>query len=439
MKKMITKKLEEICLPEKGTIISGPFGSNIGRKYFVEEGIPVIRGNNLSLSLDKFYDKDFVFVTEEKAEELNCYAEKYDLIFTAAGTLGQVGIIPEDSHYDKYVISNKQIRARVDRNKVDVLYAYYWFSSPWIQKLLSLSNKGSAVPLLSLWEVKNLPISFPESLEDQQKIVRVLETISQKIDNNNKINSALEVMAKTIYDYWFLQFEFPNEEGKPYKSSGGKMIWNEELEREIPEGWKVKKIGETFSSSRGISYNSKNLGEKGVPMINLASFKPGGGYKIEGIKRFSGDYDEDRCLKAYDLVMCNTQQTAIDYSKDIIGNAFLIPDIFESDIVSSHHVTTIKVKNENIKYYLCSLFNTKHFHRYIAGFTNGTNILGLLFNGVENYKCEIPDERTLERYSIFCRDIEKRKSQIIKENQELTSLRDFLLPLLMNGQVSFKE
>ena len=92
-----------------------------------------------------------------------------------------------------------------------------------------------------------------------------------------------------------------------------------------------------------------------------------------------------------------------------------------------------------MKYYLCSLFNTKHFHRYIAGFTNGTNILGLLFNGVEDYKSEIPDEKTLERYSIFCRDIEKRKSQIIKENQELTSLRDFLLPLLMNGQVSFKE
>ena len=162
MKKMITKKLEEICLPEKGNY----YFRSIWIKYrtverCVEEGIPVIRGNNLSLSLDKFYDKDFVFVTEEKAEELNCYAEKYDLIFTAAGTLGQVGIIPEDSHYDKYVISNKQIRARVDRNKVDVLYAYYWFSSPWIQKLLSLSNKGSTVPLLSLWEVKNLPISFP--------------------------------------------------------------------------------------------------------------------------------------------------------------------------------------------------------------------------------------------------------------------------------------
>ncbi len=313
-------------------------------------------------------------------------------------------------------------------------YIYYLLSILDLRGYIT----GSAQPKLNQENLASIQLQLP-NINRQNKVAQILSCIDNKIEINNKINSELEAMEKVIYNYWFLQFEFPNEQGRPYKSSGGKMVWNEELKREIPVGWKVKKIGETFSSSRGISYNSKNLGEKGVPMINLASFKPGGGYKIEGIKKFTGDYDEDKCLKAYDLVICNTQQTAIDYSKDIIGNAFLIPDIFESDIVSSHHVTTIKVKNENIKYYLCSLFNTKHFHRYIAGFTNGTNILGLLFNGVENYKSEIPDEKTLERYSIFCRDIEKRKSQIIKENHELTSLRDFLLPLLMNGQVSFEE
>lgn len=321
-----------------------------------------------------------------------------------------------------------------EKKGYNLRYIYYLLSILDLRGYIT----GSAQPKLNQENLASIQLQLP-NINRQNKVAQILSCIDNKIAINNKINSELETMGKVIYDYWFLQFEFPNEEGIPYKSSGGKMVWNEELKREIPVGWKVKKIGETFSSNRGISYNSKKLGEKGVPMINLASFKPGGGYKIEGIKKFTGDYDEDKCLKAYDLVMCNTQQTAIDYSKDIIGNAFLIPDIFESDIVSSHHVTTIKVKNENIKYYLCSLFNTKHFHRYIAGFTNGTNILGLLFNGVENYKCEIPDERTLERYSIFCRDIEKRKSQIIKENQELTSLRDFLLPLLMNGQVSFKE
>lgn len=125
MSKWIHTTLNDICRSDKGAIISGPFGSNISSKFFVLDGVPVIRGNNLSLSLDKFYDDDFVFVTEEKADELNCYAEEGDLIFTAAGTIGQVGILEAPLKYKKYVISNKQLRARIDTRKVDLLYAYY--------------------------------------------------------------------------------------------------------------------------------------------------------------------------------------------------------------------------------------------------------------------------------------------------------------------------
>ena len=269
MSRVITTTLEKICRPEKGEIISGPFGSNISSKYFVKEGIPVIRGNNLSLSLDKFYDDGFVFVTQEKADELNCYAKKMDLIFTSAGTIGQVGLIPDTARFDEYVISNKQIRVRIDTNKVDILYAYYWFASPWIQKLLALSNKGSTVPLLTLWEVKNLPISYPENIKEQRQIALVLETITDKIENNNKINMELESMAKTIYEYWFLQFEFPNEDGKPYKSSGGKMVWNKELKREIPDGWKVKGVGDFGMLSNGINYSKDEIGDKRYKIVNV--------------------------------------------------------------------------------------------------------------------------------------------------------------------------
>ena len=400
---------------------------------------PVSNGYKLLTSkhiMNNYLDTDSAYcISEEDYNKINKRSQvrKWDVLFSMIGSVGTVYLVTEDKI--DFAIKNMGVFSCEEEYRAKWLFFY--LQSPYAQNIIRNYLNGAVQKFIPLGMLRDFPI--PEIEKKDKKVVDLLWGINQKIINNDAICSELEEMAKTIYDYWFLQFEFPNEEGRPYKSSGGKMAWNEELEREIPVGWKVKKIGETFSSSRGISYNSKNLGEKGVPMINLASFKPGGGYKIEGIKKFTGDYDEDKCLKAYDLVICNTQQTAIDYSKDIIGNAFLIPDIFESDIVSSHHVTTIKVKNENIKYYLCSLFNTKHFHRYIAGFTNGTNILGLLFNGVENYKSEIPDEKTLERYSIFCRDIEKRKSQIIKENHELTSLRDFLLPLLMNEQVSFKK
>lgn len=199
----------------------------------------------------------------------------------------------------------------------------------------------------------------------QQKAVPaviVAAVIDKKIENNNAICVDLEGMAKLLYDYWFVQFDFPDENGKPYKSSGGKMVWNEKLKREIPEGWEVIRLGDYITANRGISYNSTTLEENGVPMINLASFNVDSTYKASGLKTYSGAYGEDQVLRPYDLVMCNTQQTAIDPAKDIIGKALLVPDIFDGDIVSSHHVTTIHVADDAFKYYLHVFEATSNEH-----------------------------------------------------------------------------
>lgn len=317
------------------------------------------------------------------------------------------------------------------------------YNTGYLAYKLALMNLGqyqgqSAQPGLSVNTLSKILIDMPQ-LDYQNKVFRCMRALDDKIESNYKINHELESMAKTIYDYWFLQFEFPNKEGKPYKSSGGKMVWNEELKREIPEGWEVDSLSELISSNRGISYNSKTIEGDGAPMINLASFNIDGSYKEDGIKTYSGQYTMDKVVKPFDLLMCNTQQTAIDYKKDIIGKAILVPDIFDGDIVTSHHVTTIRAKKDNMKFYLHRLFNTDYFHKYAAGFTNGTNILGLIFNGIENYRLEIPDDLTIKKFADLMLDIEKKKSKIIKENQELVSLRNFLLPLLMNGQIGFKE
>ena len=234
-------------------------------------------------------------------------------------------------------------------------------------------------------------------------------------------------------------FDFPNADDKPYKYSGGTMEYNEVLKREIPAGWEVKKLGTLFTTNRGVSYSTKTItGDKGIPMINLASFSPDGSYKIDGIKTYTGEYTNEKVLKPFDLVMCNTQQTAIDFSKDIIGKALLVPDIFEGDITSSHHVNTLNVHDEKLKFYLYRLFNTDYFHAYISHYASGTNIMGLDFAGVENYSAVIPNEQILSKFADFTLNIEKKKSEIIRENTKLISLRDRLLPLLMNGQVEVK-
>lgn len=285
--------------------------------------------------------------------------------------------------------------------------------------------------------IAGLPIPLLP-MKEQKRIGELFSNIDKKIENNNAIAVELESMAKDLYDYWFVQFDFPDENGKPYKSSGGKMVWNEKLKRKIPEGWEVDRLGRHITSSRGISYNSATLEGDGIPMINLASFGVDSNYKPAGIKTYNGQYDADKILHPFDLIMCNTQQTAIDQTKDIIGKAMLVPDIFDGDVVSSHHVTTITPDVDELKYYLYGTCKTTWFHKYIVGFASGTNILGLDFKGFEDYLMPLPPMRLLKKFATAMKNIESEKNLIITENAELASLRDFLLPMLMNGQVKVK-
>lgn len=342
---------------------------------------------------------------------------------------------PED-----YVVSTKLMVLRNKTKDVLTRYVYYFLTYDGTLDYLQMraENRIGSFPQITFDIVKILELNVPD-LKTQQKIVDVIFAIDTKIDLNNRINAELEAMAKTIYDYWFMQFDFPNHNGKPYKSSGGKMIWNKDLNREVPAGWEVTELRNYLSSNRGVSYNGNDITGIGTPMINLNSFNINSTYKPEGIKSFSGSYSASKILRPFDLVMCNTQQTALDPQKDIIGKSVLVPDIFESEIVSSHHVTTINVKKDALKYYLNSLFNTEYFHRYISGYATGTNILGLNFEGVLSYRTAIPPDDLLSKYKSIIVNVEKQKSETIKENQKLTELRDWLLPMLMTGQVKVNE
>ncbi|TGM63187.1 restriction endonuclease subunit S [Leptospira meyeri] len=198
-------KLEDLAENRKRAIISGPFGSNISSKYFTLNGIPVIRGNNLSLKIGiKFIDKDFVFLSEEKAEELGTWATKDDLIFTAAGTIGQVAILTGKEKYQKYIISNKQLRVTLDKDKILPLFAYYWFASPETKDTIQQSDTGSTIPLINLTVLRSLPILLPP-LAEQKAIAGVLSALDDKIDLLHRQNKTLEAMAEALFRQWFVE------------------------------------------------------------------------------------------------------------------------------------------------------------------------------------------------------------------------------------------
>ena len=425
MSKWIHTTLNDICCSEKNAIISGPFGSNISKKFFVAEGVPVIRGNNLSLSLDKFYDDGFVFVTQAKADELNCYAVEGDLLFTAAGTIGQVGILEAPLKYSKYVISNKQLRARIDISKVDRYYAFFWFASPWMQDYFINNNKGSTVPLITLSELKDAPITYPIDIVEQQKIVTVIEAISQKIEVNRKICTELEAMAKTLYDYWFTQFDFPDDEGRPYRSSGGEMVWNEQLKREIPRGWTAKGLGEVCTFRNGINYDKDCIGNRVYRIANVRNIT------ASSLIMDVSDFDEislpreqaDRyVIRENDIIIARSgtpgaTRLIIDPADNVIFCGFIIcctPNDFRQRLFLTHFLKQLEGTN--------------------ATKTGGSILQNVSQDTLKSLLVCFPNDVVVDSFNEKIKPIVEMMQSIIIENRELIKLRDWLLPMLMNGQ-----
>ena len=326
---------------------------------------------------------------------------------------------------------------RADRRKILPEILYLILSQDSFFEYVMAGAKGSKMPRGDKDRIMNYPISKVNSID---VISKWNMDVKSKIETNNAIISELESMAKDIYDYWFVQFDFPDENGNPYKSSGGKMVWNEELKREIPEGWKVIEINKMFESKRGISYNTETITGEGIPMINLASFNVNSTYKKEGLKSYSGKYSDEDIIRPYDLLMCNTQQTDLDPTKDIIGKTILVPDIFGgSDIVASHHVTRLLCNKPEYKSYIDAASKTTWFHKAMTANCSGTSIMGLNSDLAFKYQIVAPDANCLCNFHELYMQIKKEESVLLNENSELTSLRDSLLPLLMNGQVKIGD
>lgn len=250
----------------------------------------------------------------------------------------------------------------------------------------------------------------------QVKIGDLFYKIECKIRNNNKICAELESMAKTIYDYWFLQFEFPNEDGKPYKSSGGKMVWNEELKKEIPEGWECVQLGEIFSFVKGkIPERLSDIQEDGLhPYITI---------DVANNARAEFCSGENMIYCNGEVIMVMDGAASGDVyigNKGILGSTFAMMKKKRNDI-SDALIYSI-LRRQSVIYKKVNTGSTvPHANRKF----------------IENIK--IPISKNMINLSRVFDEIYKKIIQNRRENQELISLRDFLLPLLMNGQVGFKN
>jgi type I restriction enzyme S subunit len=336
------------------------------------------------------------------------------------------------------------LKAKPKKNIIND-YLYYFLKQKkifeYVDKLSARTGGQTGVDLVSL---NNYPIELPD-LSTQKKIASVLSVLDEKIEVNNSINAELEQMAKTLYDYWFLQFDFPNEEGKPYKSSGGKMVYNEVLKREIPIEWNVTvfndwiaktKTGDWGKDKIEGNYTERVFCIRGADINGL-----NGKGEIKAPERFILKNNLTKKLLPNDFIIeisggSPTQSTA--------RIALLTKESFErfdTNIVCSNFCKAITLKDETYAYNFQQewqrLYDAGVFFGY-EGKTSG--IKNFQFDSfMDSYHVVKPDEKLVKKFNVFATDLEKKRQSNLKQNQELSSLRDWLLPMLMNGQVKIAD
>lgn len=251
--------VDEIRSMDAYSCVAGPFGSKISSKFFVDEGVPVIRGSNLRDDLTRFVPENFVFISETKAQEFRPQLVKGgDLIFTCWGTIGQVGLIPENGPYPEYVISNKQLKLRVNQKIASPLFCFYYFASPLHVEQVRNRNIGGAVPGINLGILKSFRIALPP-IKVQDRLIEILGSYDDLIENNRRRIVLLEDAARQVYQEWFVRLRFPGRE-------------HTRIVDGVPEGWQRKRLGALADINRE---NLSNSFDGEIEYIDIASVSPG--------------------------------------------------------------------------------------------------------------------------------------------------------------------
>lgn len=219
---------------------TGPFGSQLHEEDYVSEGTPIVTVEHLGDT--NFTHQNLPFISEADTKRLSKYILiEGDIVFSRVGSIDRNVYV--DKNHEGWMFSGRCIRVRADKNKVNPRYLSYYFKQNSFKKMMMNLAVGATMPSLNTKIMNSIELDLLPR-ESQDKIANILSAIDDKIQINNQINQELEAMAKTLYDYWFVQFDFPDQNGNPYKSSGGKMVYHPELKREIPEGWGVEKLGD---------------------------------------------------------------------------------------------------------------------------------------------------------------------------------------------------
>ena len=398
--------------------ITSKIGSGLtprgGNSVYTDNGISLIRSQNV-LDMD-FSTENLAYIDEVQAEKLkDVIVEKNDILLNITGdSIARCTIVPEEILPARV---NQHVSIIRCKNTEQSKYVMYYLQ--YIKKyLLQISKVGGTRNALTKEAIGKLPIKISD---DCNKISKILDNIDQKIHTNNQINQELEAMAKTLYDYWFVQFDFPDQNAKPYKSSGGKMVYHPELKREIPEGWGVDSLWNIANFYNGLAM------QKYRPDTNEDDYLP-----VIKIREMMNGFSKDTERARLDI----PSEAVVDRGDILFSWSATLEVIIwgkEKGALNQHifKVTSDTYPKSFIYFELKSYLKV---FKAIAELRK-TTMGHITQDHLKQAKIVVPPIELISKLDAKLQPIMLKQQILENQNQELTQLRDWLLPMLMNGQV----
>ena len=410
-------------------ISMGPFGSDVKKEFYVDNGVPILNGSNLQGF--KLKEDSFGYLTKEKADSLKkCNAHRGDIIVTHRGTLGQIVYVPVNSKYDRYVISQSQFRFRCKADLVDVQYLVYYFHTREGQYKILANASQVGVPALAraTSTFRLIDIKLPP-LDDQRRIASILSSLDRKIELNNKINADLEEMAQAIFKNWFVDFE-PFKDGKFVDSELGM----------IPEGWKVSQIADIPHILETGKRPKGGAVEKGIPSVGAEHVKGMCAYDYSKTKYITPDFAaklKTGKIEGYELMIY----------KDGGKPGYFIPNFsifgegypFRECYLNEHVFKLDFNRDKGFNIFCYFFFKTDVIMSYFNSQGAKAAIPGINKKDVENIYILSPENEAVKEFGKFALPLFEQMLKNAVENRTLSLLRDTLLPRLMSGELEIPE
>jgi type I restriction enzyme, S subunit len=391
--------------------VGGPFGSNLTTRDYVEEGVPVIRGNNLPTDTS-FRDDDFVFVSEKKADDLRSNtAFPGDVVFTQRGTLGQVGVIPRDARFPRYIISQSQMKVTVDPEVADARFVYYFFRLPaTVQKVINHALT-SGVPHINLGILKEFKITLPE-IDYQQRIADLLSAYDDLIENNRRRMALLEEAVRQLYREWFVRLRFPGHE-------------HTRITNGVPEGW-----------DKASALAAMNVLSGGTPKTTVPDYWEGD-IPFYTPKDATDSYyvlETERSITELGLKNCNSRLYAPDSvfisARGTVGKL----NLASRPVAMSQSCYALIGRGHISQFFLfCALKEAiDHFKQHAVGAVFDAII-------VDTFKLipfTAPTEKMVRLFEEAVDPMFRQMANLIEQNAKLRAARGLLLPRLMSGEIA---